>query len=216
MSPLAPMPGGLFPLRLAAADRSFDIPIEIWANVGAGLAAGAACEPPQIVRPAMGADRYRMATMENRAIDQDAAHAHVAHLAERDLREIGIQNIMLPIRRSCASVVTSSCGDACNLDIRHQEIALETARFSAFGVKMNNLAANRRKRTQMTTNKRKRGAQPANQNAVKHGRFRASVRAERRAAALAAAEEHRISAARWAAQMPSTDYAAIVEGIGKN
>jgi len=68
----------------------------------------------------------------------------------------------------------------------------------------------------MTTNKRKRGGQPGNGNAVKHGRHRASVRAERRAAILAAAEERRISDARWAELMPVTDYAAICEGIRKS
>jgi hypothetical protein len=51
---------------------------------------------------------------------------------------------------------------------------------------------------------------------LKHGRFRASVRAERRAAILAAAEEKRISGQRWAEQMPSTDYAAICEAIRKS
>jgi hypothetical protein len=34
--------------------------------------------------------------------------------------------------------------------------------------------------------------------------------------ALAAAEEQRISDARWAEQMPSTDYAAICEAIRKS
>jgi hypothetical protein len=48
---------------------------------------------------------------------------------------------------------------------------------------------------------------------LKHVRFRASVRAERRAAILAAAEEKRIRDARWAELMPVTDYAAICEEI---
>jgi hypothetical protein len=67
----------------------------------------------------------------------------------------------------------------------------------------------------MTTNKRKPGAQPGNLNAVKHGRHSAPVRAKRRAAALAAAEEQRISSQRWAELMPVTDYATICEGIRK-
>src|SRR6516164_3382925 len=35
-----------------------------------------------IVGPTIGADRYRMATTEIRAIDQDALHAHLAHVAK--------------------------------------------------------------------------------------------------------------------------------------
>jgi hypothetical protein len=60
---------------------------------------------------------------------------------------------------------------------------------------------------------RKRGAQQGNTNAVKHGRFRASVRAERRAARLAAAEQERIKSEAWMALMPKTDYAAICDAI---
>ena len=42
---------------------------------------------PQIVRPGAGVHRDRVATGAVRAIDQDAAHAHVAHVAEGDLLE---------------------------------------------------------------------------------------------------------------------------------
>jgi hypothetical protein len=59
----------------------------------------------------------------------------------------------------------------------------------------------------IAANRRKRGGQPANRNAVKHGRYSASVRA--------ADEERRARAQAWAAQMPVTDYAAICEGIRK-
>jgi hypothetical protein len=65
----------------------------------------------------------------------------------------------------------------------------------------------------MMTNKRKRGGQPGNRNALKHGRHSAPLRAARRAAVLAADEERRISSQRWAEQMPSTDYAAICQAI---
>jgi hypothetical protein len=68
----------------------------------------------------------------------------------------------------------------------------------------------------MTTNKRKPGGQLGNANALKHGRHSAPLRAERRAAVLAADEERRISGQRWAEQMPSTDYAAICEAIRKS
>jgi hypothetical protein len=67
----------------------------------------------------------------------------------------------------------------------------------------------------MTENKRKPGAQPGNSNAIKHGRHSAPLRAARRAAVVAANEERRISSQRWAEQIPSTDYAAIVECIRK-
>jgi hypothetical protein len=60
---------------------------------------------------------------------------------------------------------------------------------------------------------RKRGGQPGNENAVKHGRFRASVRAERRAALLAAAEQRRIIEQAWAAKAPVIDYGAICATI---
>jgi hypothetical protein len=68
----------------------------------------------------------------------------------------------------------------------------------------------------MTTDKRKRGGQPKNQNALKHGRHSTPLRAARRAAVLAAAEEKRVSDARWAEQMPRIDYAAIIECIRKS
>jgi hypothetical protein len=59
----------------------------------------------------------------------------------------------------------------------------------------------------------RRGGQPGNQNAVKHGRYREFARAERRAAMMARAEKQRIHDQVWAAQMPVTDYDVICEEI---
>jgi len=64
--------------------------MKIWPDVGSALAAFLADEPifyvgePDIVRPLVGADRGRVATLVIAAIDQDAAHAGFAHLAEGD------------------------------------------------------------------------------------------------------------------------------------
>jgi hypothetical protein len=58
---------------------------------------------------------------------------------------------------------------------------------------------------------KKRGAQPGNRNAIKHGRFSAPLRAARRAANLAAWEENQRRSDEW--MNPQTDYGAIVEGI---
>jgi hypothetical protein len=55
------------------------------------LATGFAHEPrleirePNVIRPWICADRDRVAAMKVLAIDQDAAHAGVAHLSEGDL-----------------------------------------------------------------------------------------------------------------------------------
>jgi hypothetical protein len=39
---------------------------------------------PHVIRPSVGASRDRMAAMEIRAVNENAAHAGVAHLAEGD------------------------------------------------------------------------------------------------------------------------------------
>jgi hypothetical protein len=56
---------------------------------------------------------------------------------------------------------------------------------------------------------RKRGGQPDNQNAVKHGRHGAPVRAAR----IAAWKEQQRRSDEWARSMPSVDYGAICEHI---
>jgi hypothetical protein len=61
--------------------------------------------------------------------------------------------------------------------------------------------------------KRKRGGQPGNQNAIKHGRHSAPVRAARRAAVQAFYEESRRKSDEWAKMCPATDYDAIVDGL---
>jgi hypothetical protein len=60
---------------------------------------------------------------------------------------------------------------------------------------------------------RKRGGQAGNQNAVKHGRNSAPVRAARRAAALALYEESKRRSAEWVKLCPPTDYGAIVDRL---
>jgi hypothetical protein len=65
-------------------------PSEIRAHVGAPLAARLAGEPPfdvgkpNVIRPSVGVDCRRVAAVIIRAIDQDAAYAAFAHLAEGD------------------------------------------------------------------------------------------------------------------------------------
>ncbi len=61
--------------------------------------------------------------------------------------------------------------------------------------------------------KKKRGAQPGNRNAIKHGRFSVPLRAARRAASLAAWEENQVRSDEWMKTIPQTDYGAIVEGL---
>ena len=56
---------------------------------------------------------------------------------------------------------------------------------------------------------RKRGGQPGNGNAIKHGRFSASVRAAR----LAAWEEQQRRSDEWMKRIPETDYGAIVDNL---
>ena len=63
---------------------------------------------------------------------------------------------------------------------------------------------------------RKRGAQPGNQNAVKHGRTRKAYRQQRRAEALARWEAEQERSRAWIAAMPATDYGAICDTIRKS
>ena len=60
---------------------------------------------------------------------------------------------------------------------------------------------------------RKRGAQPGNKNAMKHGRFSVPLRAARLAAGRAAFKARQRLSAVWIKTVPKTDYAAIVEGL---
>jgi hypothetical protein len=72
------------------ADRH-PTPVEIWPHVGAALTADPTGEAlldigqPGIIGPRIAADRNRVAAAVVGAIDQQAAHAHFAHLAKRDL-----------------------------------------------------------------------------------------------------------------------------------
>jgi hypothetical protein len=61
--------------------------------------------------------------------------------------------------------------------------------------------------------KRKRGAQPGNSNALRHGKYSVPRRAERRAAREAAHAERALRHAEWLKTIPKTDYASIVEGL---
>lgn len=61
---------------------------------------------------------------------------------------------------------------------------------------------------------RKRGGQPGNDNALRHGRYSFRKRAERRAKVLAKAEIRRRQEAERAASVPPTDYGAICDAIG--
>jgi hypothetical protein len=71
------------------------IPIEIRPYVCATLSTGPADKPrlkigqPDIIRPAIGVDRDRLTAPVVGAIDQDAAHAHLEHLAERNFSRGG-------------------------------------------------------------------------------------------------------------------------------
>ena len=58
-----------------------------------------------------------------------------------------------------------------------------------------------------------RGAQPANQNAITHGRYRAAVVAERKLRAKASAEVRMKREREWAAMAPKIDYAASCEEL---
>ena len=67
------------------------MPMEAGPHVGAALAAGLADEPifdvgePDVVRPLIAADRYRVAAVIVGALDQQTANAGFAHFAECDL-----------------------------------------------------------------------------------------------------------------------------------
>jgi hypothetical protein len=65
----------------------------------------------------------------------------------------------------------------------------------------------------MVDSKRKRGGQPANRNALKHGRYSAPLRASRRSEILAALEEHERKSREWVMSCPTTDYTAIAESL---
>jgi hypothetical protein len=65
--------------------------MDVWPQVCAALAAGLADDPifdvgeTDIVRPLVDTDRGRVAALEIRAVNQDAAHIGFAHSAECDL-----------------------------------------------------------------------------------------------------------------------------------
>ena len=61
---------------------------------------------------------------------------------------------------------------------------------------------------------RKRGGQPGNQNAIKHGRYSVPLRAARLAAVRAAWREKQRLSDEWIKTVPKTDYAAICGGLG--
>ena len=60
---------------------------------------------------------------------------------------------------------------------------------------------------------RKRGGQPGNKNAIKHGRFSVPLRAARLAAVRAAWREKQRLSDEWIKTVPKTDYAAICDGL---
>ena len=72
-------------------------PVEIRPHVGAALAAGLAHETmlyvgrAKVIGPLIAADRDRVAAAVVGSIDQEPAHAHVAHVAERDLLRAGMR-----------------------------------------------------------------------------------------------------------------------------
>jgi hypothetical protein len=59
----------------------------------------------------------------------------------------------------------------------------------------------------------KKGGQPGNQNAMKHGRYSLPKRAARRAIYAAREQERREKHAEWVKTVPQTDYAAICAQI---
>jgi hypothetical protein len=60
---------------------------------------------------------------------------------------------------------------------------------------------------------RKKGAQPGNSNALKHGRYSVPARAARRAAWEAERAEQARRHAEWMKTIPKTDYSAICAAI---
>ncbi|MBR1190073.1 hypothetical protein [Bradyrhizobium sp. AUGA SZCCT0160] len=65
----------------------------------------------------------------------------------------------------------------------------------------------------MLTEKRKRGAQPGNWNALKHGRRSPRKRSERRAAHLVQFEARRAREKAWADAAPKIDYGKVADMI---
>lgn len=59
----------------------------------------------------------------------------------------------------------------------------------------------------------KKGGQPGNQNAMKHGRYSLPKRAARRAMCAAREQEQREKHAEWVKTVPQTDYGAICNGL---
>jgi hypothetical protein len=93
-------------MALAITHRcdNLPIPVEVRPDVSPSLAAGLADEPrleigqPDVIRPSISADRDRMTALVIRAVDQDSAHASVAHPSEGDLlRAIGHGAISLSL-----------------------------------------------------------------------------------------------------------------------
>lgn len=84
------------------------VPVKVRPDIGGSLAADLAHAPrfeigePDMIRPLVRADRNRAAAVIVRAIDQDAAHAGLAHLGERDLsRAVGRH---APLKRGRAAI----------------------------------------------------------------------------------------------------------------
>jgi hypothetical protein len=89
-------------LSIAHRCDGWPLPMKVRSDVSSSLAAGRAYEPrlkigqPDVVGPAICADRGRVAAMVVRAIDEDAAHASIAHFSEGNLlRSVG-QCPMIP------------------------------------------------------------------------------------------------------------------------
>ena len=61
--------------------------------------------------------------------------------------------------------------------------------------------------------RRKRGAQPGNKNALRHGRYSVPLRAARLAALQAAMKEREQRSDEWMNTVPATDYNAIVDQL---
>jgi hypothetical protein len=77
-------------LRTLARLPGLLLPMEIWADIGASLAANLAGKArldigqPDVIRPSVAADRCPMAALVIRAIDQETTNASGAHLSEGD------------------------------------------------------------------------------------------------------------------------------------
>ena len=84
-------------------------PLEVRPNIGAATAAAPADEPrleigkPYIVRPSVSVESNVMTAM---AIDQHAAHAHLAHVAESDLEwsAVGVRRCVAADRARHAAI----------------------------------------------------------------------------------------------------------------